>query len=63
MSTLAGGYSSAGIFDGTGTNVYFLHPRGIAVDSLGNQYVTDVDAHFVKMIATTGMATGIVYST
>jgi DNA-binding beta-propeller fold protein YncE len=55
ISTLAGGYPASGIHDGVGTNVYLLHPTGIAVDSAGNQYVADSDGNFIKYIDTAGI--------
>jgi hypothetical protein len=39
VTTLAGG--SWGSADGTGTNDQFGSPRGVAVDSAGNLYVTE----------------------
>jgi sugar lactone lactonase YvrE len=41
VSTVAGGTSMPGSADGTGTTARFNLPRGLAVDGLGNLYVSD----------------------
>ncbi len=43
VTTLAGLAGQSGIADGTGSAVRFWHPTSLALDRLGNLYVTDLD--------------------
>jgi len=55
VSTLAGD-STSGNNDGTGTSARFFSPAGIAVDSLGNVYVSDRGNNSIRKItASTGI--------
>jgi sugar lactone lactonase YvrE len=55
VTTFAG--SSAGSADGTGTNASFTNPFGVAVDSVGNVYVTDGTNHRIRKITPEGVVT------
>jgi HYDIN/CFA65/VesB-like, Ig-like domain len=55
VTILAGGYWDA-INDGTGTNSSFLSPRGIAIDGVGNLYVSDGPT-IRKVVIATGVVT------
>ncbi|TFV95212.1 hypothetical protein E4K72_18100 [Oxalobacteraceae bacterium OM1] len=57
VTTIAGKAGVQGSADGTGTNALFTSPRGIAVDSAGNLYVTD--GSVVRRITPTGAVTTI----
>ncbi|MCL2625433.1 MAG: NHL repeat-containing protein [Cystobacterineae bacterium] len=48
VSTLVG--STDGYADGTGDEVHFSHPWGIAIDKEGNLYVTDTYNHRIRKI-------------
>ncbi|MDB6068646.1 MAG: repeat containing protein [Pedosphaera sp.] len=48
VTTLAGLPGSAGSTDGTGSAALFLVPCGIAVDGVGNVYVTDYEYHTIR---------------
>ncbi len=54
--TLAGLAGSPGSDDGLGSSARFYHPRGIAVDSLGDVYVTDV-MNTIRRIDPMGLVT------
>jgi sugar lactone lactonase YvrE len=56
VTTLAGS-ATTGTADGTGTNAQFSLPRGIAVDSARNFYVTDGDSHTIRRITPAGVVT------
>jgi len=51
VTTLAGRYQVKGTADGVGTFATFVSATGVAVDSLGNVYVTDMEAHTIRMIS------------
>jgi sugar lactone lactonase YvrE len=55
VSILAGNPTSRGSQDGTGSAATFQSPRGIVVDSLGNLFVTDKDAHTIRKITPGGV--------
>jgi sugar lactone lactonase YvrE len=55
-STLAGSGIS-GTSDGTGINAKFYNPHGIAVDSLGNVYVSDIFSSRLRKITPSGVVT------
>ncbi|MDP5238919.1 hypothetical protein Q9Q94_05225 [Uliginosibacterium sp. 31-16] len=57
VSTLAGSTGVAGNSDGSGTAARFNTPRGLAVDSFGNLFVTDTDSHTIRKITGTGVST------
>jgi hypothetical protein len=53
-TTLAGGSNTAGFFDGTGGaagTTRFSNPSGIAVDALGNVYVSDANNNRIRKIS------------
>ncbi len=56
VSTLAGS-GEAGFADGTGENASFNNPEGVAVDSIGNVYVSDSNNHKIRKIAPNGNVT------
>jgi sugar lactone lactonase YvrE len=61
VSTFAGGgYSTTGYGDGTGTNASFNTPTGIAMDNLGNLYVSDVGDGSIRKITPQAVVTTIV---
>ncbi len=59
VSTLAGtgikadGTAGGGFMDGTGSSAQFNKPYGVAVDSVGNVYVTDSQNHRIRKIKIT----------
>lgn len=64
VSTLAGTPSVAGTNDGYGSSALFTHPHGIAADTNGNLFVTDLGANFtiggtIRKISPDGMVTTI----
>lgn len=54
VTTLAGRAGTAGSADGTGSAARFDHPQGLAVDGLGNLYVSDTDNFTIRKIAPVG---------
>jgi streptogramin lyase len=54
-STLAGSSTASGFTDGTGVFALFNSPRGVAVDSTGNVYVTDSANSTIRKITPTGI--------
>jgi sugar lactone lactonase YvrE len=57
VSTFAGYIGIPGSVDGVGTNARFIEPQGIAIDSLGNLYVSDNNT--IRKIAPDGTVTTI----
>ena len=57
VTTLAGSPGQYGSNDGTGSAARFGHPDGVAVDSAGNVYVTDVENNDVRKITPSGVVT------
>ncbi len=58
VTTLAGGSTSnVGNGDGTGSAARFYGPAGVACDSAGNIFVTDINAHTIRKITPAGMVT------
>ena len=57
VSTLAGQAGSNGSSDGTGSAARFKNPRGVAVDSAGNVYVTEYGNHTIRMVTPGGVVT------
>jgi FG-GAP-like repeat/NHL repeat len=61
VTTLAGGGpgSGAGWLDGTGTAARFAGPRGIALDSTGNLYVSDSGSNTIRKITAGAVVTTV----
>jgi uncharacterized repeat protein (TIGR01451 family) len=59
VTTLAGTPGVTGSADGTGSAARFYSPFGIAVDSTGNLYVTDLNNHTVRKITPAGVVTTV----
>lgn len=57
VTTLAGAAGVFGRADGTGNAAMFFNPRGVAVDSSGNLYVTDYNNNTIRKITSTGVVT------
>jgi sugar lactone lactonase YvrE len=57
VSTLAGTAGNSGSADGVGAAARFNWPRCIAVDSVGNIYVGDLDNHTIRKITPSGQVT------
>src|SRR2546427_10533644 len=56
FTTLAGA-ASFGSADGVGSDARFHAPVGVAVDTAGNIYVTDVQNHTVRKVTPAGAVT------
>ena len=56
VTTLAGSPGNFGSADGTGNAARFYAPNGIAVDSVGNLYVTDAD-NTIRLVTSAGVVT------
>ncbi|HEY4248540.1 MAG TPA: hypothetical protein VGM64_17075 [Lacunisphaera sp.] len=57
VTTLAGSSSVRGSQDGTGNAAQFSSPTGIAMDSLGNLYVSDSGNSTIRKITSAGVVT------
>ena len=57
VSTLAGNAGLTGSSDGIGSSALFNSPQGIAVDSLGNVYVSDTDNSSIRKVTSAGSVT------
>ena len=57
VTTLAGLAGSYGSADGTGSAAGFNGPGGVAVDSVDNVYVADVDNHTIRKVTPVGVVT------
>jgi hypothetical protein len=55
VSTLAGTPNMYGSTDGNGAVAQFFYPQGIATDSAGNMYVTDLGNHTIRKIIPAGV--------
>ena len=57
VTTFAGSVGIWGNVDATGTAAQFSGPSGVAVDSMGNIYVSDAGNHAVRKITSAGVVT------
>jgi gliding motility-associated-like protein len=57
VTTFAGSVNNAGNADGTGTSATFNAPYGIAVDSIGNVYVSESNNNLMRKITPAGVVT------
>ena len=57
VTTLAGSAGSSGSADGNGSAARFSRPAAVAVDSLGNVYVSDYDNHTIRKVTPAGVVT------
>ncbi len=60
VSTIAGSYGALGSVDGTGGSATFASARNVAVDALGNVYVTDTNNQTVRKINPSGQVSVVV---
>ena len=54
VSTFAGS-GTAGYVDGSATSAQFKYPQGIAIDSSGNLYASDMNNHVIRLITPGGV--------
>lgn len=59
VSTVAGSGQTAGASDGKGSRARFFRPSGIAVDGLGNLFVSDTSNYTIRKISTDGAVSTI----
>src|SRR6185436_18570413 len=57
VTTLAGTAGVSGSTDGTGAAARFLTPYGVAVDSIGNVYVSDYYNNIIRKVTAAGVVT------
>ncbi|HVU36421.1 MAG TPA: SMP-30/gluconolactonase/LRE family protein, partial [Opitutaceae bacterium] len=57
VTTIAGSPGKSGSADGTGAAALFNTPQCVAVDTVGNLYVTDTGNHTIRRIAVGGVVT------
>jgi len=57
VTTLAGTAGSTGSTDGTGSAARFNRPYGIAVDTAGNLFVTDMKNYTIRKVTSAGVVT------
>ena len=54
VTTIAGSLTNPGFVDGQGTSALFNFPIGIASDTAGNIYVSDINNNNIRFISTSG---------
>ena len=59
VTTIAGSSGQAGSLDGSGSNARFVYPYAVAVDGVGNLFVTDIGDHTVRKVTAGGTVTTI----
>jgi sugar lactone lactonase YvrE len=59
VTTLAGQAGTSGSLDATGLNARFNEPSGVAVDSIGNLFVSDAGNSVIRKITPAGVVTTI----
>ena len=59
VTTMAGSLTNPGSADGAGSDANFNYSSGIAVDSLGNVFVTDAATSIIRKITPAGVVTTI----
>jgi sugar lactone lactonase YvrE len=57
VTVFAGSQSYSGYVDGIGTNARFNQPYGIAIDSSGSLYVSEMGNHTLRKITSSGIVT------
>ena len=57
VTTIAGSAGNSGSADGTGSAARFFYPAGIAVDTSGSIYVTDLRNSTIRRVTPAGMVT------
>jgi hypothetical protein len=57
VTTLAGSASQSGSADGMGGSAQFSHPSNVALDSVGNIYVSDTYNFTIRKVTSTGTVT------
>ncbi len=63
VSTLAGTFAAPGSADGIGSSARFYYPCGIAVDSAGNVYVSEILNQTIRKITPAGVVSTIAGAT